>query len=667
LVLALSVQVHAQAVEEWVARYSGPGDNRDFPTDVVVDNDGNVCVTGYCFYYESGKDYLTIKYDGNGTELWTARYNGYAALEDEAYSMTLDDNGNVYVTGWSYQNIWNDDIVTIKYNPDGVEQWAARYDGPAEFPYDHAKSVAVDQDGNVYVAGESEGIGSHLDITTVKYDSDGVEQWVARWTSPGEQIDGGIKVLIDHFGDIIVLGYGRYPTMGDWVTIKYDPDGVEQWSAVYNGAADGYDRPGDMALDENGNIYVTGHGTIFMPHPDYVTIKYNPGGVEQWRTTYSGPLDNYDSASGIAVSSSGDVYVTGESSGLVGGLDLATIKYNTDGIEQWVARYDGPGHDSEIWPDVAVDDAENVVVTGSSTGISTGMDYVTIQYDSCGAERWIARYDGPASVRDQQNALTLDANGNVYITGESEGIWTFRDYATIKYSQVDADVEVALTPYGAPIQIPAAGGMFEYNLEIENPAADTVSIDVWCEVEVPFGNVPVMALGPISLELPGGLAESVDRTGEVPGRAPFGTYTVNAYAGSYPNIIWDRDSFTFEKLMTGDGVEVDEWAFGGDALEELTDSGGECNAPLQFELVGVYPNPFNASTTFRLELAEAGNVTLEVFDVGGRSQGSPLQDRVLEAGVHEIPFDGAELASGVYIYLLKAGDFKVGGKVLLLK
>jgi hypothetical protein len=82
---------------------------------------------------------------------------------------------------------------------------------------------------------------------------------------------------------------------------------------------------------------------------------------------------------------------------------------------------------------MAVDTSGNVHVTGESLGSSTLYDYVTIAYDTNGDQLWLARYDGPADSSDSAGAIALDAFGNVYVTGYSTGIGTGYDCTTLKY------------------------------------------------------------------------------------------------------------------------------------------------------------------------------------------------------------------------------------------
>ncbi|MBL0340043.1 MAG: SBBP repeat-containing protein [Bacteroidetes bacterium] len=96
--------------------------------------------------------------------------------------------------------------------------------------------------------------------------------------------------------------------------------------------------------------------------------------------------------------SSGNVYVTGKSNG-IGQLfpsdyDYATIKYDSTGVQHWVTRYIGPGNGDDVASSLALDSSRNVYVTGYSLGSGTGLDYATIKYDSTGVQQWIERYNG---------------------------------------------------------------------------------------------------------------------------------------------------------------------------------------------------------------------------------------------------------------------------------
>ncbi len=113
--------------------------------------------------------------------------------------------------------------------------------------------------------------------------------------------------------------------------------------------------------------------------------------------------------------------------------------------EEWVARYDGPVSGQDLAHAIAVDAQGNVYVTGHSWGSGTPSDYATVKYDTNGNEEWVARYDGPENASDEATALAVDGDGNVYVTGTSWGgrpprfpsdpPGTSDDYATVKYNQ----------------------------------------------------------------------------------------------------------------------------------------------------------------------------------------------------------------------------------------
>ncbi len=418
----------------WVRRYNGPGNNLDQATAIAVDGSGYVYVTGGSVGSESGWDYATIKYYPNGDTAWVRRYDGPVNSDDYAYAMAIDGSGNVYVTGKSVGSGTDFDYATIKYYPDGDTAWLRRYNGPGNY-YDYAYAIAIDGSGNVYVTGLSVGSGSSgPDYATIKYNPDGDTAWVRRYDGPASSGDEAHAIAVDDSGNVYVTGWSQGSgTNDDYATIKYDANGETAWVRRYDGPASINDYAIALAVDDSGNILVTGFGVGIGTNYDYATIKYYPNGDTAWLRRYNGPSSDWTYA--IAVDSSGNVYVTGHSWGIGTDLDYATIKYYPNGDTAWVRRYDGPGNSYDEAHAMAVDSSGNVYVTGMSLGSGTDWDYATLKYFPNGDTAWVRRYNGPGNNLDGANAIAVDGSGNVYVTGGSYGSGSDRDYATIKYIQ----------------------------------------------------------------------------------------------------------------------------------------------------------------------------------------------------------------------------------------
>jgi hypothetical protein len=452
LLIAFPLLAFAQVDTAWVRRYPpnpGPGAYAN-GLALTLDAVGYVYVTGpygSSFLY----DYATLKYNRAGDTVWVGRYNGPADSDDVASAIAVDPSGNIYVTGGSKGVGTSDDFCTIKYDRAGGQKWIARYNGPAN-SQDIANAIAVDANKYVYVTGWSYGSGSDIDYATVKYDSLGNELWARRYNGPANSRDNPLTLAVDTVGNVCVTGLsaaggGAY----DYATIMYNGAGDTLWVRRYSGliGGGGFNVARAVAVDAAGNAYVTGASEGFGTGRDFATIKYNGSGDTLWVRRYNGPVNGQDEAWALAVDQDGNVYVTGQSASSSDPADFATVKYDRNGDQRWVARYNGPGNQEDVAKHVAVDAQGNVYVAGRSIGLTPNGDYCTVKYDSLGNQLWVARYDGPANNYDDIFGLAVDDSGNVYVTGISDGN-VAPVMCTIKYRQF-VGVE-GLTPSGVPLQ-----------------------------------------------------------------------------------------------------------------------------------------------------------------------------------------------------------------------
>lgn len=399
--------------------------------DVVIDSAGNVYVAGSGKVASTDYNYVTVKYNTVGVEQWIATYNGSGNTRDEAFAIALDESGNVFVTGSS-----GGDIVTIKYSNSGIRQWVSRYDGKGD-ESDVGKDIVIDEKGEVYVTGKAHDPETDYDYITIKYNAQGQKYWALRYNGPGNGVDEAVALALDSDGNVYVTGFsdGGNSTRFDYATIKYNPWGVQQWLVRYD-ANNGDDKAHDIAVSVDNDIFITGESFHPDTELDYATIKYNASGVKQWVVRFNGTANADDAAHAVAADQSGNVCVTGMSRNQETGNDYVTLKYNTSGVKQWQASYDGPAveNDNDTANDIVIDELGDIYVTGNSFGAESSSDFATLKYNSSGVKQWVARFNGQHNSDDQAFAIALDQKGTTYVTGKTKISAAEYDFATVKYN-----------------------------------------------------------------------------------------------------------------------------------------------------------------------------------------------------------------------------------------
>jgi len=508
---------------------------------------------------------------------WVAVYSSQG-IYDFVNKIVADDSGNVYISG-SINNPGSYDYATIKYNTNGAQQWVAIYDGSSE---DRVTDMTIDRWANIYVTGYTYNMETDDDYLTIKYNSSGVQQWIARYNDtsgsyygPTIHNDQAYGVSLDSTGNVFVLGSSG--------TIKYDSSGVQIWVVK--------DRifPNDITTDISGNVYITGFSdTSLNGSRDFATIKYNFFGIRQWISRYNGIGNTLESANSIAVDVSGNVYVTGYIENNLES-DYLTIKYNSSGLLQWIDRYGGSSDDNAY--SIAVDVFGNVIVNGSINrgNPATIWDYATIKYDSSGLIQWYSTYNGTGNWADQATDMILDNLGNIYVTGYSVGIGTHHDYATIKYN-----------PSGVQQWAERYNGPFSNNDEPYSLTLDK------------RGNIYVTGVN-----------------------SPNGNGNLDFTTVKYSQVITQTNTLS-------------------NGLSQ------------PFNLYQNYPNPFNPNTVISYQLPVSSFVKIKVYDVLGNEVATLVNEKQ-NAGSYSVEFDAGNYPSGIYYYKLEAGDFSEVKKMILLK
>src|SRR4029453_6388982 len=285
-------------------------------------------------------------------------------------------------TGFERDGFTDGEFITLKFNSSGVLQWAMPYNGSTS-SIDYANCIVVDGDGNSYITGWSGGANNLHDITTIKNAPDGNKLWVKRYNGTANDNDSAYWLALDASGNVYVTGQSvETGSDNDITTIKYSPNGDVLWTKHYNGSGNGFEGGQAIAVDTDGNAYVTGNHTT-TTGLECVTLKYSAAGDLSWTASFNGP----DASGGVFISIALDDSANAYVSGFVfsrGATDFATVKYDTNGIEQWSQLYNGPGNSYDGTYAIAVDNNRNVVVAGYSTGNGLDYDYTTIKYSQTG-------------------------------------------------------------------------------------------------------------------------------------------------------------------------------------------------------------------------------------------------------------------------------------------
>jgi hypothetical protein len=340
---------------------NGPEDSS---SAVAIDSNDNIIVTGYTANeVDERLNFLTIKYDSEGNEIWNVTYD--SGMWDFAWDISVDSLDNIIVFGINYStrdDILNHDFRIVKYNENGVEQWNVSIAGKKE---NYPGGIAVDSNDNIVLT-VGQGDLDDLDFKcwTVKLDNNGQEIW--NKTYDDDVISFGADVVVNQNDDIFVGGMAASYFNQGYFVVKYDSDGNKKRLNRYGGT-----QLNAMAIDNEDQLVLTGMGFSRMTNSSFwYTIKCDENGEMLWDQIFD--TINPEYGTDIDIDSNGNIITVGSMFFGETKVEQCSIIYDKNGMELCIKK---PGIEGAL-SGVVIDSNDRIIVSGS-IGDPYNWDYYT--------------------------------------------------------------------------------------------------------------------------------------------------------------------------------------------------------------------------------------------------------------------------------------------------
>ena len=372
------VKYDRQGQELWKQQFGTLGSDRSY--GIEIDSEDNFYLTGqtdgdlFGDRQSTGTDGWVAKFDGSsGEQIWGRQYgtNVTDGFANASFDLAVDDEGSVYASGTAIKEntgvlppeIFDfpveDDAFVLKFDTNGNQEWFTELRSPI---FDESYGIDVDDDGNVYATGWTQGLVRESDPGRflLKYD-----YWLSQLDADNGEVessqqfnssDSGLEfawdVETDSGGNAIVGGWTTGDISGsngsyDPFLAKYNPDGTQEWVRQFGTGGDDGLFTASFDIDEQDNIYVTGYtdsdlGGANQGEYDTWVAKYDPEGTQQW-TQQLGTGDR-EYGTDVTANEFGEVFVTGFTDGSLG-------QVNAGAEDAWVAKLSADSGDIESFAD----------------------------------------------------------------------------------------------------------------------------------------------------------------------------------------------------------------------------------------------------------------------------------------------------------------------------
>ncbi|UCG43331.1 MAG: SBBP repeat-containing protein [candidate division WOR-3 bacterium] len=289
-------------------------------------------------------------------------------------------------------------------------RWVHRFNGPGD-SLDYAADIAVDRDGNVYVAGASVGDTTSKDFVVLSISPGDSLRWVYRYNQQGRSQDIARSVVVGEDGNIYAAGTtGNWPYM-DLLAVSLSPEGEERWTRLHAGPGGGTDTANAITMGPDGNLYIAAFGDEIMgDNTEFVVLSLEPdSGAERWVYAYSASY--VDEATSVVCAPDSSVYAAGYFWG--NDAYMGVVKLDPeDGAEVWRVSHNRRNARAV---DIAVG---NDAVYAAGWAENNNHDYTILSCSQdTGGINWAYIKTIGSEQSDKAYAVTVGTDGNVYSAG----------------------------------------------------------------------------------------------------------------------------------------------------------------------------------------------------------------------------------------------------------
>lgn len=385
--LTLLLVAGSASGQNWIRHYSSAPHSAIFQ-GLAVDGSTRTAACGYVHsvpFIPGTEDGLVVVYASDGSLLWTKTFDGQGSGIDRFNAVLFDPAGYVYASGTSQGIDGRAYLVIVKYSPDGTLFWVYR---TTTLTYDSevsAGNLFLQPDGHLVACASARIAVTDPDITAfvIKVNATNMnEEWLRQ--RPGN----GCLVKPDATGGVYFAGERRSccgPNSTDVFVAKYTPSGALSWDNAYGSGQDNFDGARCLSVDSQGNAIIAGYRTptSLSIDNDWLTMKIDPTGLLQWSAVFSVSQD--DTATGLVVDSSDNIYVAG-----VVAASGRIVKYSPAGNQVWVRETTSSADGTHVGPTAialeGVASQQMVLVIGNADNGFGGNTTTLMTLDGSGAE-----------------------------------------------------------------------------------------------------------------------------------------------------------------------------------------------------------------------------------------------------------------------------------------